>query len=299
MIGDIRRILVLPHLKVHNANALSSPYTIGFPAITAFLGAIHALQRKLNSNGLDNVRFNRTGIISHEVHLQTYKGSDDFFSSIILVANPLNEKGERSSIIEEARCHLEISFIIEYSGITKNDEERFIQQITHHLNASVKMAGGDILSFNTPFCYKLEEGNDIELRKLIRELMPGYAIIERRELIVEAMKQGQDAMDAILDYLVINNTCQKINDKISWSSQRKTSGWLVPVATGFQSITEPGEALNQRDPNIPHSFAESSITLGEFKMLHRINSLDEILWHYHVDLKNHLYLCQQTNPHSI
>jgi len=37
----IRRILLLPHIKVHNANALSSPFTIGFPAMTAWLGAVH------------------------------------------------------------------------------------------------------------------------------------------------------------------------------------------------------------------------------------------------------------------
>ncbi|PIU55383.1 MAG: type I-F CRISPR-associated protein Csy2, partial [Deltaproteobacteria bacterium CG07_land_8_20_14_0_80_38_7] len=36
MIGDIKRLLLLPHIKVHNANALSSPFTIGFPAMTAW-----------------------------------------------------------------------------------------------------------------------------------------------------------------------------------------------------------------------------------------------------------------------
>jgi len=44
----IRRILLLPHIKVINANALSSPFTIGFPAVTACMGAVHALQRQLN-----------------------------------------------------------------------------------------------------------------------------------------------------------------------------------------------------------------------------------------------------------
>ncbi|MCB1977589.1 MAG: hypothetical protein KDE66_11370 [Nitrosomonas sp.] len=34
----MRRFLLIPHLKIHNANAMSSPYTIGFPAMTAWLG---------------------------------------------------------------------------------------------------------------------------------------------------------------------------------------------------------------------------------------------------------------------
>ena len=49
----MRQFLLIPHLKLHNANAMSSPYTIGFPAMTAWLGAVHALQRKLQSKGCE------------------------------------------------------------------------------------------------------------------------------------------------------------------------------------------------------------------------------------------------------
>ena len=41
----IRRFLLIPHIKIHNANAMSSPYTIGFAALTGWLGAVHALER--------------------------------------------------------------------------------------------------------------------------------------------------------------------------------------------------------------------------------------------------------------
>ena len=40
-------ILVLPHLRIQNANAIGSPLTHGFPSITAFTGVMWALQRKL------------------------------------------------------------------------------------------------------------------------------------------------------------------------------------------------------------------------------------------------------------
>ena len=40
--------LLLKGLRVQNANALSSPFTFGFPAVTAFLGFGHALQRFIN-----------------------------------------------------------------------------------------------------------------------------------------------------------------------------------------------------------------------------------------------------------
>ena len=82
---------------------------------------------------------------------------------------------------------------------------------------------------------------------------------------------------------------------MSWSSKRLTAGWVVPIATGYHGITEPGQAKNQRDPDTPHRFAESVVTLGEFRMPHRIHSIDEILWRYHVEAENNLYLCQQSN----
>ena len=42
-----KALLVLPRLRVQNANAISSPMTWGFPAITAFTGLMTALERRL------------------------------------------------------------------------------------------------------------------------------------------------------------------------------------------------------------------------------------------------------------
>jgi len=300
MIGNIRRILLLPHIKVHNANALSSPFTIGFPAMTAWLGAVHSLQRKLNLSGLQNLKFDRVAIICHRMELQTYKGAGDFVYSIVGTGNPLDKDGERPAFIEEARCHLEISMLIEYPPINRGEEEKLIEQVIHNLNASMKIAGGDILSFQEPRLYRIEDGNDTELRMLTRQLMPGYAIVERRELMAEAMEQGQDAIDALLDYLAIHHSCEKDEaGNVTWVSRRKTSGWIVPIATGFHGITKLDYARNQRDIDTPHRFAESVVTLGEFRMPHSIHSLDEILWSYHTDLEKDLYLCQQISQSDL
>lgn len=296
----MKRILLLPHIKVHNANALSSPFTIGFPAMTAWLGAVHALQRKVNNGGFQDVLFKNVAVVSHQVDLYVHKGVGDYVYSIIGTGNPLDKNGERPSFIEEARCHLDVSLLIEYRGIGKDVEDALMERIAFHLKSSMKIAGGDILSFQEPEFLKVEEGNDLDLRKLTRKVMPGYVIIERRELMVDAMKDGRDAIDALLDYLTVHHTCEQDDaGNVTWTSQRKTSGWIVPIATGFYGITEPGSAKNQRDPDVKHRFAESVVTLGEFRMPHRINSLDEILWNYHVDLQNKLYLCHQTNQNFL
>lgn len=296
MIGEVKKLLIIPHIKVHNANALSSPFTIGFPAMTAWLGAVHALQRKLNEQGVPVV-FAATGVVSHDMDLQTYKGENDYVSSIIGTGNPLDKTGSRSAFIEEARCHLDVSLVIEFDNITIDERGQLIEAINHLLHAKIKIAGGDIQSFTPPFCINSKEGDVADLRKIQRALMPGYALIERRDLMVDAMGKGADALDALIDYLAIHHRCEIDEDKsVVWSSHRKTlnnkpAGWIVPIATGFHGIGELGEAKNQRDPETPHRFAESIVTLGEFKMPHRIKSIEDLLWRYHTD--GDLYLCQQ------
>lgn len=300
MIGVIKKLLLLPYIQVHNANALSSPYTIGFPAMTAWLGATHALQRQLNKKGF-RVSFDATAVICHQFDLQTHRGRNDFVSSIIGTGNPLDKNGSRSAFIEEARCHLTISLLIEVSDLDKDDEEEFKQTVTHTLNAQMKIAGGDIKTFKPPEIQCVENGNDADMAKLTRKLMPGYAIIERRELMIEGMRQGKDSIDALLDYLAIHHHCeQDETSRVTWHSQRKRfqdkpTGWIVPIATGFQGISDSSPAKNQRDPDTPHRFAETVVTLGEFKMSYRFKNIDDLLWHYHYEAENDLYLCQQIN----
>lgn len=292
-----KRILLLPHLNIQNANALSSPYTIGFPAMTAWLGAVHALQRKLNQAGFDDLIFLAVGVVCHKIDLQTYKGQGDFVHSIIGTGNPLDKDGTRPAFIEEARCHLDVTLIIECEGINPFVQDQQLEAINHRLNSGLKFASGDLLSFGVPEILTVDD--ETSRHKLTRRLMPGYALIERRKLMIEAMRDGQDALDALLDSLTVKHR-SKIDDEgnVTWTSKRKQQGWIVPIATGFHGITSlvaAGETKNQRDPDTPHRFAESIVTLGEFVMPYRIDRLADMFWSYHFDEENSLYLCQQQN----
>lgn len=282
-----RDLLVIPHIKIQNANALSSPFTIGFPAMTAWLGAVHALQRKVNQAGLD-VCFEKTGVVCHEFNLQTYQGPGDFVHSIIGTANPLDKTGSRPAFIEEARCHLGVSLVISIPELSGSEQEQLKDIVERSLGGSMKMASGDILSFSP-----VRITDDFSTLK--NRLMPGYAIIERRDLMEEAMATMPDALDALLSFLTVRNHChQTDNGQVSWQRQRRHGGWLVPVATGFHGISDIGSAKNSRDSDTPHRFAESLVTLGEFKMPYQLEAVEELLWQYQTDLENNLYLCQQT-----
>lgn len=289
----MRRFLLIPHIKIHNANAMSSPYTIGFPAMTAWLGAVHALQRYVQQQGFSDARFLKVGISCHAFNLQTYKGRGDFVSSIVGTSNPLDKDGNRPAFIEEARCHLTVSLLVEYDGVRKVKLDDFITLINQHL-PRFKMASGDTLSVKPIQALTLDEDNySQQLKTITNKLMLGHVLIERRDLMIKSMNNGKDALDALLDHLkLMHRAKQDADGNVTWTSERLAKGWLVPIAVGFQGISDLAIAKNQRDSTTPHRFAESVITLGEFVMPYRIDNIDQMLWQYHVDQTQNLYLCQ-------
>lgn len=304
----MRNFLLIPHLYVHNANAMSSPYTIGFPAMTAWLGAMHALQRKLQAKNW-SIQFDKLAISNHQFDLQTYKGDNDFICSIIGTANPLDQDGNRPSFIEEARCHLEVSLLLEFNRDQSPDPDDYniFLACVNQILQGMKFASGDVLKVQPCKILSFDENDELykQLNPILAKLMLGHVLVDRHDLVQQTMQAEQkDALDAILDYLKIQHTAT-LNGQgsVSWSSQRKQPGWLIPIAVGFQGISELGIAKNQRDSTTPHRFAESVVTLGEFIMPlpYRLQHIDQILWQYHVDLTQNLYLCQNsyTTPETL
>jgi len=292
-----KSILLIPRLQIHNANALSSPHTIGFPAMTAWLGAVHALQRKLQlfdkfNNDHDELEFLSVAVVCHQINLHTHKGASDYTYSIIGTGNPLDKTGKRPSFIEEARCDLVVSLLIEYET---DDDGMLEDHVNDLLQGHMKMAGGDIIK--CPPVERRQLNDHADLKALMGRVMPGHCLIERRDLMKQAMETGMDAIDALLEYLKVTHKCEvDKSNNVTWVASRKEKGWIVPIATGFHGISEPGFAEHQRDSNTPHRFAESIVTLGEFVMPYRIDDIDNILWRYHTDLEQNLYLCQQCKP---
>ncbi len=302
-----KKYLLLRHVKIHNANAFSSPLTIGFPAMTAWLGAMHALERKLRQHeALSDIRLTKLAVSCHDFNLQTYKGPGDYVNSVIITSNPLRKKGasfERPPFIEEARVHLTISLLIEIDGLLPDRFSIFIEKTTETL-MGMKIAGGDILDF-LPIQDPMESTstrnsrlllvdgeNEREVRRAIRSLMPGYVLVERRQLLKRKQEElnQQDILQVMLDLLALHYEYDDEQD--SWHLQpRKEKGWLVPIVTGFKGLTPLGHVANQRDASTLHRFAEPVLTLGEFKMAHRFDCIDDIMWHYHYDKNKDLYVC--------
>ena len=277
--------LLISHLRVHNANALSSTMTIGTPAITAFLGFAHALQRKLPKQW--SVHFTKVGICMHRLRVHQYREAGQDAYSLIGASYPLDKKGERCSFVEEARCDLEFSLVIQVDSMLPQGCEPFIKETIQIM----KFAGGDIEELGQVI-ELMDSGDGFIEKRLKHELMPGYWLIDRSDLIRLAVNETVDSMQALLNYISVFVSTTKSSTGLLHTYSKKESGWLVPIAVGFQGLTDCETAENKRDPSKLHRFAEPVLTLGEYKMVHRLQSVSEILWSYHFDPETNLYLCQ-------
>ncbi len=287
-------ILIIPKIKIQNANALSSALTVGFPAMTAWGGAVHALERHVREK-LNAIKFTRFSVVCHQFDMHAYKGRGDYVYSLIGMGFPLDKDGKRASFVEEARCNLTVSLAIEYLNNDHHEKADIISFVQDALKYRLKMAGGDILQFNEPEIYIIQD--ETAFKKLKRKLMPGYFLTERRDLVSAAMNSGSDALEAVLAPLKIKNKSQRDKDteEVIWDKTRQHKGWIVPIAVGFQALTPLLPAKHQRDNTVPHCFAEAVVTLGEFKMVHRINDFDEFFWSFAKNIENGLYVCVQEN----
>lgn len=286
----MKKYILIPELKIHNANALSSSLTIGVPAMTAWLGAVHALERRIRIyDSLNDVKFVKIGLSYLRSDLQVYRGYGDYVNSIIGTGNPVNEDGSRASFIEEPRIHLTVSLLIEAEGITGDIEDSLCSVIGKAL-CKMKVAGGDILKFKDIQILYCDKSNS-STRKIMSKLMPGFVLVERTDLLIDEIDSGRDSLSRLIDYIAIHNTLSVTDEKREWVKTKKLPGWLVPIAVGFRGISELGKVKNQRDITKPHRFVEPIVTLGEFKLPYRVTSIDEIMWHYEYESDGNFYLC--------
>lgn len=303
--------LVLSHLNVKNANAVSSPLSIGVPAVTAFLGATHKLQRFLNANGYPSVRISGTGIVIHDTDLKTFAfNAKGRCETTRMSGRSLTKSGGRFSTIPDPKIDMVTSLIceVEDEGFDIYDEKDFLSKVDTALSRELRIAGGDILpprvqggkeavaSYVEAGRVRYFTGRDArsanDIRDIKRLLTPGYVLLDRKELLKKEMEKGEDSVVAFIDYLAVHHECTRSDDgMVEWTMKRKTAGWIVPISVGYQGISVPGKAENQRDSFYPHIFGENLITLGEFKMINTINDFDKIIWRYDVDLEKQKFAC--------
>jgi len=305
---NLKNYIVIPRVSVKNANALSSPITIGVPAVSAFLGLGHRIQRFLNSNNFPTIRINGIGIVIHRTNLRVFKSKVAPKDFLFASSNPLKKDGARPSTIPDPKIDFCVSLVLEIEDKDFSylfDIDELVSEVESILRNGLKIAGGDILppledgkpSWSFDGRYKIryetiDNDNLDENKKLLKSLMPGYTLIERRSLLAREMEEGKDVCESLFDYLAIHNICSKDEKgNVEWASERKTNGWLVPISVGFQGLTIPQKAKNQRCDEYDHLFGENLVTLGEYKLVSNFKTVNELIWRYECDLEKLLFKC--------
>ncbi|SMC17806.1 CRISPR-associated protein, Csy2 family [Andreprevotia lacus DSM 23236] len=308
----MKAILQLSRLRIENANAITG-CTWGFPGISHFLGFVHALSRKLNAQC--GVQLGGCAVICHDHQVQAHQpgGWEWVFA---LTRNPLTKDGNTAPFNEEGRMHLTVSLLIEcefdadnlaLGGENRHENTQRFEQLIASLIPLQRLAGGTLTSHGQIRFTELgadDAQKKATVRRMLWRLLPGFALIERRDLLSEhhqqCLKQQADAtlLDSLLDFVVLKQAAQADPDgKVEWQRIPKPeAGYLVPISVGYQAISPlyaPGEVSNSRDPAVPFRFVESAYTLGEWRSPHRFDDLTPLLWRYlHVD---DLYVCRNAH----
>ena len=161
----------------------------------------------------------------------------------------------------------------------------------------MKMAGGDIQNSNKDLrvkCLPVDDHDPADVRKVIRSLMPGYVLIERRSRLLRYMVEEQDALIALLDHLIVDvkDEADEGRKEISWKRAKKIAGgWTVPIAVGFRALSGATTGACYRDASTEHRFVEPLVTLGEFVLPIRLERVEDMMWTYHYEEDKGYYLC--------
>jgi CRISPR-associated protein Csy2 len=300
-------LLLLRRIRVENANAVVG-LTWGFPAVSAFLGFTHALSRKLPPEW--GLTLTGCGIICHEHEAQAHqpKGWGDHVFA--LSRNPLTKEGGTASFIEEGRMRMTVSLLIPFTGALplSADEQKVQEEEIQRLVCSQRLAGGTILDFQGAALHGCKDDQEEQQqfnRRLLRQLLPGFALVQRADLLAEHLRRLRESnpaaepLDAWLDFAALkykSELPEAGKEKAAWRHVPKPgSGWLVPLAVGYRGISElhePGQAARVRDRKTPFRFAETVYSVGEWLSPHRAQTLDELIWRHEAEPESGWYLCR-------
>jgi CRISPR-associated protein Csy2 len=293
---EFEHLLVIPHVRVQNANAVSSPLTHGFPSMTAFLGLMWALERKTAISGLD-LRFTAVGVVCHDYQEQITEGGH--VRAFCLTRNPVDKSGSTAAIVEEGRIHLEISlvFALQSKTLTKefgnSEKQTEIAAEVRRILDSMRIAGGSVLHSSValfrqqPYVVALTGTNqDREqcFHRLKYRLLPGFTLVARDDLLGKRHKelQAEDPESSQLDaWLSLSRISAHYTEKAGWKEDDH-EGWLVPIPVGYATLSGPHEAgtvANARDNQTPFCFVESLYSIGQWLSPHRLQSLQQLLWY--------------------
>lgn len=328
-------LLVLPRLRVQNANAISSPMTWGFPAITAFSGFMAALARRLGAEA--GIQFHGVGVVCHHFEAQVTQGG--YVRNFNLTRNPVLADGSTAAIVEEGRIHLDITLAFDVSLAHRLQDDAARAALAARVGevvAGMRLAGGSVMpplpgtlrrapAAQLVMLEEEAEARAQQFRRLSRRWLPGFALVSADDVLQTRLTDLQahasenvsqpTLFDAWLDLSRLNHrtvtetvwdeAADDFKQTVTWQTDKR-SGWLVPLPVGFAALSAlhpPGTVAGARDATTPVQFVESVYSMGQWISPHRLRDTHQLMWRTQHDAVSGLYRCtngfKASNPSSV
>jgi CRISPR-associated protein Csy2 len=302
-------LVVLPRLRVQNANAVSSPMTHGFPPVTALLGHMWALERKTAKLGLD-LQFNAVGVICHSHQEQA--STEGFVGRFHLTRNPVDATGGSAALVEEGRIHLDVSLVfgVQSQLLTSNadaaEHDRVLRTVSEAA-AQMRFAGGSVvpniatLQRRRPYLVSMTgspEEREGSFKKIKLRLLPGFALVGRDDALRRRLKELREVQPATTQLDALLSLSRAPDTKaapVKWQHDRENLGWLVPMPVGYAAlggVLPAGSVARTRDNTTPFRFVESLYSMGQWISPHRLHSPEQLLWWPDSRPADGLYRCR-------
>src|SRR5574344_178796 len=250
---NMNKYCVINHVKVEMCNAKSGDILYGFPSVSAFLGSIHNIERKIRSSlEIDFFKFDGIAIVSHSC--SCLADSDRNFGDLSFHQPrfPLDSGGNSQPFANEVYANMDCSDIVDVKNVCfcKHDEDSF--------------------------------------SNIIRSLTPGYVLKNRSEILNDC-PDGEDLLQFIFSLTRKSYQWNENDDK--WNFIQHYDGeFLVPIEIGYVQIqsNENVECTKLRNQFSEHFIVESLYSIGEWLKPYKIDDFESVCWKY-VD-KNPVFL---------
>ncbi|EOR06424.1 type I-F CRISPR-associated protein Csy2 [Acinetobacter sp. ANC 3926] len=276
------RYVVIPRMRVQNANMQSNGLLLGGVPVFAANMFAHHLARQLGTQ--------EQGII-YIHHDQQRLGGQAYGrftpaqrrGAVFIGKKDYSSKNKYAlSLQPTASCHLEFSLVIKFSSSRISPEK-----LTNILKRS-RFAGGQIIDF-----LDITTHAENELETALKKIKTGFAILDRQDLLVEYQQRRQiNRVQAFTQLLALKADALRafFNDpNLSWISATNLGYALLEPLTDQRA----GIRQAQDQETTAHAYAEPLTGIVQYFSLGEIlrknteaeddtwHNLQKLLWIYH------------------